>query len=111
VAPIVIFTRLTAQPGRRAELLAVFAPLLDAVAVEPGTEVFAMHTARDDAEVVLFYEVYRDEVALASHRESEAVQAVVPRLGDLLAAPPEITYARPAIASGEGGRSPSSRSR
>ncbi len=74
MAPIVIFTRLTAQPGRRAELLAAFAPLLDAVADEPGTEVFVMHTARDDADVVLFYEVYRDEVALATHRESEAVR-------------------------------------
>ena len=102
MASIVIFTRLTAIPGRRAELLAAFAPLVDAVAGEPGTEVFVMHTARDDADVVLFYEAYRDEAALATHRESEAVQAVVPRLGDLLAGPPEITYARPADA-----RSPS----
>jgi quinol monooxygenase YgiN len=103
VTPIVIFTRLTARPGLRAELLAAFAPLLDAVANEPGTEVFVMHTARDDADVVLFYEAYRDEAALPTHRESEAVRAVVPRLGDLLVAPPEITCARPA-----GARLPSS---
>ena len=95
MARIVIFTRLTARPGRRADLLAAFAPLLDAVADEPGTEVFVMHTARDDADVVLFYEAYQDEAALATHRESEAVRAVIPRLGDLLVAPPEITYARP----------------
>ena len=103
MASIVIFTRLTAVPGGRAGLLAAFAPLIDAVAGEPGTEVFAMHTARDDPDVVLFYEAYHDEAALAMHRESEAVQAVIPRLDDLLARPPEITYARPADA-----RSPSS---
>jgi quinol monooxygenase YgiN len=96
VVTIVIFTRLTARPGRRADLLAAFAPLLGAVADEPGTEAFIMHTARDDADVVLFYEAYRDEAALAVHRESEAVRSVVPLLGELLVGPPEITYALPA---------------
>jgi quinol monooxygenase YgiN len=92
---IAIFTRLTARAGRREDLLTAFAPLLEAVAGEPGTEVFTMHAARDDADVVLFYERYRDEAALAVHRESDAVRAVVPRLADLLVAPPEITYASP----------------
>ena len=91
--PIVIFTRLTALPGRRDDLLAAFAALLEAVKSEPGTEMFVMHTARDDDDVVLFYEVYRDEASLAAHRDSDAVRAVVPRLDGLLAAPPEITYA------------------
>ena len=95
MAPIVIFTRLIARPGRRNELLDAFAPFLDAVADEPGTEVFVMHTARDDADIVLFYEVYRDDAALAAHRDSDAVRDLVPRLGDLLAGPPEITYAPP----------------
>lgn len=105
---IVIFTRLTARPGCRNDLLAAFAPLLDAVAHEPGTEVFAMHTARDEADVVLFYEVYRDDAALAAHRESSAVRAVVPRLGDLLVGPPEITYADSPGAGAAGSSSASS---
>jgi quinol monooxygenase YgiN len=100
---IAIFTRLTARPGRREDLPGAFAPLLEAVADEPGTETFTMHAARDDADVVLFYELYRDEAALAAHRESDAVRAVVPQLSDLLVAPPEVTYARTA-----GSRSPSS---
>jgi quinol monooxygenase YgiN len=95
VAPIVIVTRLTAVPGRREELLAAFEPLHAAVADEPGTEVFTMHIARDDPEVVMFHEVYRDEAALAAHRNSAAVRDLVDRLGDLLAGPPEITYLEP----------------
>jgi (4S)-4-hydroxy-5-phosphonooxypentane-2,3-dione isomerase len=101
--PIVIFTRLVARPGRRDEVLEAFAPFLAAVADEPGTEFFAAHTARDDADVLLCYEVYRDDAALAAHRESEAVRDLVARLGDLLAGPPEVVYA-----SRVGSSSPSS---
>ena len=92
-APIVIFTRLVARPGRRNELLDAFAPFLAAVADEPGTEVFAAHTARDDADMLLCYEVYGDDAALAAHRDSDAVRDLVARLGDLLAGPPEVIYA------------------
>lgn len=106
MAPIAIFTRLTARPGRRAELIAAFTPLLEAVAREPGTEVFVMHTARDETDVVLFYEAYRDEAALATHRESEAVRSIVPLLGALLVAPPEIIYAHPAAVPDEDGTAP-----
>jgi quinol monooxygenase YgiN len=103
VAPIVIFTRLVARPGRRDEVLEAFAPFLAAVADEPGTEVFAAHTARDDADMLLCYEVYRDDAALAAHRGSAAVRDLVARLGDLLAGPPEVVYA-----SRVGSSSPSS---
>lgn len=88
-----IFTRLVARPGRRNELLDAFAPFLAAVEDEPGTEAFAAHTARDDADMLLCYEVYRDEAALAAHRDSDAVRDLVARLGDLLAGPPEVIYA------------------
>lgn len=95
VPMIVILSRLTAVPGRRADLLAAFDELHDAVAGETGTEIFAMHEARDDEDVVVFYEVYRDDAALTEHRESPAVKALVARLGDLVAGPPEITYLEP----------------
>ena len=97
---IVILSRLTAVPGRRADLLAAFDELHDAVAGEAGTEIFAMHVARDDADAVVFYEVYRDDAALAEHRESPAVEALVARLDDLVAAPPEIIYLSPVRSKG-----------
>ena len=92
---IVIVTRLRAQPGRRDELLGAFDGLHDAVGGEPGTTVFTMHVARDDPDVVMFHEVYRDADALAAHRESPAVRALVGSLGELLAGPPEVTYLEP----------------
>lgn len=89
---IVIFAKLTAQPGKRDEL----ARGLDAIRVdaesEPGTLVFTVHTARDHDDVVLCYEVYRDEVAIAAHREGKALLALMDVIGDLIAGAPEITY-------------------
>lgn len=97
---VVIFTRLTAKPGRREDLLASFDALFHAVAGEPGTEVFAMHAARDEPDVVCFYEVYRDDDALAAHRESPALHEIVGQLGELVAGAPEVVYASPRRAKG-----------
>ena len=92
---IVTFAKLTAQPGKRDEL----ARGLDAIRVEaesePGTLVFTVHTARDHDDLVLCYEVYRDEAAIAEHREGKALLAFMDVIGDLIAGAPEITYVTP----------------
>ena len=90
---VVIFTRLTAAPGRRAELLAALEALGDATRQEPGVETFVVHPARDEPDTVLGYEVFHDDAALAAHQAAEHVQAIGPTLAALLAAPPAITYA------------------
>jgi quinol monooxygenase YgiN len=100
VAPIVIFSRLRARPGRRDDLVAAFGALHDAVAAETGTSVFAMHVATDDPDVVLFYEAYADDAALERHQQGDALREVVPQLSELLAQAPEITYASPVRAKG-----------
>ena len=75
---IVITSRVTAVPGGRDALIAAFDPLHAAVADEPGTVIFAMHEADENG--LFFYEVYRDEAALAAHRDSAAVRDLVGRL-------------------------------
>jgi quinol monooxygenase YgiN len=93
MARVVIFTRLTAGRGRRDELLAALEELGEATRREPGAEIFVLHPARDEPDVVLGYEVFADDAALAEHRSSEHVAAIGPKLTDLLAVPPEISYA------------------
>jgi quinol monooxygenase YgiN len=90
---VVIFTRLTAKPGRRDELLAVLMELGSATSAEPGNEQFATHAARDEPDTVVGYEVFVDDDAVVAHRATEAVRVTRERLDDLLAEPPEITYA------------------
>ena len=90
---IVIFATLHAKPGRRDEL----ARGLDAIRVEaetePGTLVFAVHNARDDENVVLCYEAYRDEAAIAAHREGRALRTLMDTIDGLIDGPPELHYA------------------
>ncbi len=90
---IVIFTRLTAAPGRRDELLRVLDDLGVATRAEPGCAVFVSHPARDEPDVVLGYEVFHDDDALTAHRATDAVAVARERLEAVLAAAPEITYA------------------
>jgi len=75
-----------ARPGRRAELLELLRELVDAAASdEPGTLVYVMHEASDDADVVVSYELFADEAALAAHQASPVVASVMPRLNALVA--------------------------
>lgn len=90
---VVIFTRLTAKPGRRDELLAVLDELAVSTRAEPGNEEFLTHGSRDEPNVVLGYERFVDEAAVEAHRATDAVRIAREKLDDLLAEPPEITYA------------------
>ncbi|HEY8216028.1 MAG TPA: putative quinol monooxygenase [Acidimicrobiia bacterium] len=93
MARTIIFTRLTARPGRVDELRAVLEELAVATRAEPGCEVFVVHPARDEPDVLLGYEVFTDDPALAAHRATDAVATARARLDDLLVEPPTITYA------------------
>jgi quinol monooxygenase YgiN len=93
VSRVVIFTRLTAAPGKRAALRDALDQLAVSTRAEPGNDVFVVHEARDEPDVMLGYEVFRDDEALTAHRATDAVAQARERLDDLLAEPPVITYA------------------
>jgi quinol monooxygenase YgiN len=90
---IAIFTRLTAVHGKRDELLAVLNELATAARAEPGNEMFVVHPARDEPDVVLGYEVFADDQAIADHRATDAVSRARARLTELLVGDPVIDYA------------------
>ena len=56
---------------------------------EPGCLRFDVIRDRDDAHRVYFYEVYRDDAALAAHRETAHFKAYFAAVQSWLAAPPE----------------------
>ena len=89
---IAIFTRLVAKPGRRDELLAALDELARSTRAEPGNEQFVCHPARDEADVVLGYELFADDAAIDAHRATDAVRIARERLDALLVQPPEIVY-------------------
>lgn len=68
-----------ALPGRRDELLAILRRLVaTAEADEPGTLVYTFHTVDDDPDIVVSYELFTDQDALAVHRDSPAVARAIP---------------------------------
>ena len=98
---IAVYVKLTAPAGKGDELVAAFSELypgpLDA---EPGTEIHGIHQSKDDPDVVFFYELYSDADAHKAHSEGDALKAVLPKLGGLVAGPPEIILAEPKHAKG-----------
>jgi quinol monooxygenase YgiN len=86
VGSIALFGKITAHPGKGDELVAAFAPLFAHAETEPGTEVYVLHRAQDDPDVLMFYELYTDAAALEAHRTSEAMAAAAQQFGPLIAA-------------------------
>jgi quinol monooxygenase YgiN len=57
-------------PEDRAEIAEILRQLAGASRLEPGCVSFVPHQLQDDPDTVLIYEQYKDDAALAAHRES-----------------------------------------
>ncbi|HUQ38810.1 MAG TPA: putative quinol monooxygenase [Acidimicrobiales bacterium] len=89
--PIAVHAKLTAQPGKRDELVTALQELVEATQSEPGTLVYALHTSDSDENAVWFYELYPDQDARDVHGRSETMKAIGPKLAGLLGAMPELS--------------------
>ena len=96
-----VIAKLTAQDGKREELVAAFGRMIDHVtANEPGTEVYVLHTDNADPNVAWFYELYTDQAALGAHSTSDTMKSVGRELAPLMAGRPEIIVLTPAAGKG-----------
>lgn len=71
---------------------------------EPGCLRFDVIQDRDDANRFYFYEVYRDEEALAAHRETAHFKYYAEKTKDWLAVPPERHFGKNLIPDDVGWR-------
>jgi quinol monooxygenase YgiN len=101
-AKVAVVAKLLVQPGKLDEAVAVLGRLIDAANGEAGTEMYVLHTAKDDPEAVWFYELYTDDEALGAHSTSPAMSAVFGDLGPLLGGPPELHVLSPVSGKGLG---------
>ena len=95
-----VIAKLTAADGRREDLVEAFQAMFPAVDKEEGTELYVLHKAIDDGDVVYFYELYADEAALGAHATSDTMKEVGGALRELLAGRPEIVRLEPVRAKG-----------
>lgn len=95
MSTLLVLAKITAQEGKRADLIEALGPMLDHVETEEGTVHYVLCKDTGDEDVVWVYERYTDEAALAAHGSSDAMKAVGGSIGSLVAGPPEITVLAP----------------
>jgi quinol monooxygenase YgiN len=98
---IAVHAKLTAAEGKGDDVVAAFSSLYDGpLDAETGCEVHVIHQAKDNPDVVFFYELYSDDAAFAAHGQGEALRAVFPKLAGLLSGAPEMVIGEPKQAKG-----------
>lgn len=84
-----VIARITALPGRIAELSAVLETLARATRTESGCVQYEVFQA-DDQPLLFTVEQWRDKAAADAHMTTPHVATAFAQAGTLLAAPPEI---------------------
>jgi len=94
---VALLSRVRVREGRGGELVAAFGPVFAAAEREPGTLVYALNRSNDDPDLFWVCELYADDAAFAAHRDSDAMAAATPALGELIAEA-EVTVGAPVSA-------------
>jgi quinol monooxygenase YgiN len=89
--------KITAAPGKRAELLQVLARMVQQANTEAGTEVYIFHEDAGDDVTVWTYELYTDQAARDAHGSSPAMADIGKAVGPLLGGAPQLIKLRPAV--------------
>ena len=92
---IILHVTIQVKPEHNAEFLEVVRHDAEHSEMdEPGCLRFDVIQDRDDANRFYFYEVYRDEAALAAHRETPHFKNYAEKTQLWLAAPPERRFGK-----------------
>lgn len=89
--------QLTAQEGKRDELLRVLSNYVNTLDGEPGTTLFAAAADPNDDELVWVWEEFADADAVRGHFEHDFFRALQLELADLLAGPAAVRPLAPAV--------------
>jgi quinol monooxygenase YgiN len=97
---IAVIAKITAQPGKRADVIAGMGSMIAHVGSEPGTVVYTLLEDQADADVMWVYEEYTDQAALDAPSGSDAMKALGGSIGPFLAGRPELFFT--SVAGGKG---------
>ena len=95
MSKIAVLAKITALPGKRAELVKEFQFALDNVGAEAGTLTYILHEDAANDDVLYFYEMYTDQSAVEAHSGAEWFKELGPKLRPFTASRPEITMLKP----------------
>jgi quinol monooxygenase YgiN len=92
--------KITAAPGKRAELLEALKKMLAQAETEDDTLAYVFHEDAADDVTVWTYELYSDQAARDAHGASPAMAEIGPSLVGLLGGAPELIKLRPVMGKG-----------
>jgi quinol monooxygenase YgiN len=87
---LAIVAKLTAQPGKGAELAQRMGEIAERVRTEAGNRAYAVHRGAEEPDLVMIYEQYLDKDALSAHRQHMKEMGV--DLSALLAGRPQLEF-------------------
>lgn len=100
MSKITVIAKLTAAEGKSTEVEEALRGVVAAADEEAGLEVYSAHAANDQPGVYYFFEIYRDDEALAVHGKGDRMRAAMGAFAGLLAARPEVINMTPVVAKG-----------
>lgn len=100
MSKISVIAKLTAAEGAADDLESALADLIGAANDEAGLEVYSVHRSNDETGVYYFFELYRNDDAVAEHGKGDAMKSAMGVVGKLLAGRPEVTRMTPVAAKG-----------
>lgn len=95
-----MIAKFTCVDGKRDELYAGLAPMMDHVESEAGTQLYQLLEDPNDPNVAYMYELYRDAEALQAHSTSDVMKQIMNAFGGILAGRPELTMLTPVRGKG-----------
>jgi len=88
---ITVVATFEARPGKENELRNALIGLVAPTRQEAGCLNYDLHVLPENPAKFLFHENWTTKAALDVHLQSPHIQALLPRVGELCVAPPEIT--------------------
>ena len=83
-SPVTVIVSFKIKAGKETEAVALLQELTAAVkANEPDALAYVAHRDAADPMKVTFFEIYKDQAALEGHRNDPALQAALPKFGEL----------------------------
>ena len=88
-----VIATLTIQSGKNAEFEEIFSKLAQAVRDnEPGNNYYQLHKSREDAQIYVVMEQYKDQNALDAHGQTDHFKAAGASMGHCMGGAPKIEF-------------------
>lgn len=100
MSKVIVLAKITAQEGKRADLIAGMSPMMEHVETEEGTLEYVLSEDAADENVVWMYEVYADQDSFTTHSGSDVMKALGSSIGPYLAGRPELMFLTPVRGKG-----------